>query len=624
MLLALLLACGVVGDADGDGFTAGEGDCDDHAADRHPGAAETCDGVDQDCNGQVDDAVMTDLYTDADGDGWGDDVPIIACAGTEGLAAASGDCDDADPSVHPSAGEVCNGRDDDCDRGVDEEATDAQTWYLDGDGDGYGDTEVVDCEARAGYAADGGDCLDEGTRDGLAAEDVNPGAPELCNGLDDNCDGVADDGVDADTCIGGAASRFTTTRAATGLGRGLVGLDVDGDGAEEVALGAASEGCGSECGGEVFLCVALPGEQDVDDCRASFAPSGADGQLGTALAAGDVDGDGADDLVVSAPTADCGATNRGAVYVWYGGALAVAGQGEGLSDAATVCGDASRTQWDDAWVTAVDADAAEDLVLADAYGSGVAVYVVGGGEDLPAALTDPAERVRLTLEGGAVATSGADLDGDGYGEVAVGGNNNGKVFVCSGARLAESGSLAGDFVAPVECAVTTGSTGFGASLVLAPDLDGDGLGELVGGEPSWDATRADVGRFVFWGGAGLVDGSGGTAWGELRGDTESGQIGADAPAIAVRGAEVRLAVGQPNVTTTSYLEGTVWVAVGVPGPSTLLSDVAVARVGGLVYTGQLGAAVAFADVGGDGAPDLIVGAPSGSTGTAYVLDGAGW
>ncbi len=72
------------------------------------------------------------------------------------------DCDDQDPAVFPGAEERCDGVDNDCDGEVDEDASDAASWYADADGDGYGDAEVSTraCQAPSGYAADATDCDD--------------------------------------------------------------------------------------------------------------------------------------------------------------------------------------------------------------------------------------------------------------------------------------------------------------------------------------------------------------------------------------------------------------------------------------------------------------------------------
>ncbi|MCB9793934.1 MAG: putative metal-binding motif-containing protein [Alphaproteobacteria bacterium] len=187
-------------DADGDGFPACE-DCDDADAAVNPDAAEVCDGLDNDCDGAVDDAddsldtsTASTWYADDDGDGYGDlDAPLLACELPSGAVADATDCDDGDAAVNPGASEVCNDLDDDCDGLVDDaddslDASTASTWYADADGDGYGDASAasVSCDAPSDAVADATDC-----DDGDAA--VNPGASEVCNDLDDDCDGLVDD-----------------------------------------------------------------------------------------------------------------------------------------------------------------------------------------------------------------------------------------------------------------------------------------------------------------------------------------------------------------------------------------------------------------------------------------------
>ena len=97
------------------------------------------------------------------------------------------DCDDADPDRNPGADEICDGIDQDCDDRIDENALDLATFYADADGDGFGDagTERIACVAPAGFVADATDC-----DDGDAG--AHPGAGEVCNDRDDDCDGLVD------------------------------------------------------------------------------------------------------------------------------------------------------------------------------------------------------------------------------------------------------------------------------------------------------------------------------------------------------------------------------------------------------------------------------------------------
>jgi len=148
-------------DADGDGYNASD-DCDDSNASTYPGAAEECDGVDNDCDDEIDEDVMNTYYADGDSDGFGtDDDTSDACESPTGYVAVDGDCDDADDSIYPDADELCDGVDNDCDDEIDEGWDDA-TWYADDDGDGFGDSDdtTTACEQPTGYVDNGDDCDD--------------------------------------------------------------------------------------------------------------------------------------------------------------------------------------------------------------------------------------------------------------------------------------------------------------------------------------------------------------------------------------------------------------------------------------------------------------------------------
>ncbi len=174
------------------GYVTLGGDCDDTVTSVHPGAAETCDGVDEDCDGTIDDGVAYyTYYLDADGDGYGDSrVSSYDCSAPSGYVTASGDCDDGDSSINPGAAETCDGVDEDCD-GIVDDGFAYVDWYPDGDADGYGDDTATPyswCAATTGFVDNADDCDDEDA-------DINPDAVETCDGVDEDCDGSIDDGV---------------------------------------------------------------------------------------------------------------------------------------------------------------------------------------------------------------------------------------------------------------------------------------------------------------------------------------------------------------------------------------------------------------------------------------------
>ena len=178
------------------------GDCDDTDANINPNATEICDNIDNNCNDEIDEGLVVLRYLDQDGDGFGTTEAEV-CSDNENYADEANDCDDTDPAIHPDAEEICDDIDNNCDGNIDEDL--ALPQYIDGDADGHGDilSEVWDCNKIPGTIYTGGDCDDENPL-------VNPSAPDLCNAIDDNCDGIFDNEP-----IAGVANIY---------------LDADGDG----------------------------------------------------------------------------------------------------------------------------------------------------------------------------------------------------------------------------------------------------------------------------------------------------------------------------------------------------------------------------------------------------------
>jgi hypothetical protein len=261
------------GDADGDtyggqqftatacdapqGYVDNSDDCDDLNAKTYPGATETCDEADNNCDGDIDEGVETTWYADTDNDGYGDSTTTTdACSVPPGYVWDATDCDDTSATTNPASYEVCDGTDNNCDGLTDEDsALDVSTWYADSDADGYGDpaTTDFDCNQPTGYVSDDTDCDD-------TAIGTYPGADEYCDGVDTDCDGTLDESgaLDATTWYadadGDGYGNASSTEIACDQSSGYTADDTDCDDTAVASYPGAAEYCDNvdtDCDGTV-------------------------------------------------------------------------------------------------------------------------------------------------------------------------------------------------------------------------------------------------------------------------------------------------------------------------------------------------------------------------------------
>lgn len=540
-------------DQDGDGYSS-DRDCDESNANIFPGAQERCNGVDDDCDGLLDEEPVDGnvYYSDEDGDGFYG-APIVACELPSGHGLASNDCNDANAAINPGAEELCDGVDNDCSGSIgDEESDTDQDGYLaceecddtdavvspaateicdsidndcdgvvdedgaftpDNDGDGYGDESAPSVTASCssppdGFAPNATDCDDENPL-------INPSQPEVCDDsdLDEDCSGASDD--DDPNVASGQSAWFvdsdgdgyggTTPLMLCDQPANSVDDHTDCDDSTPLANpGIPDETCGdgidNNCDGGAIGC-GIYGDVGLGSEAIEIAGEAADDRAGMTVAGGgDVNGDGFSDLLVGAPRQAAGGSNAGAVYILDGPLSSTVDLG---SAGAKLVGESGGDRAGSALANGgdVNGDGFDDVLIGAAeydVGRGAVYLLLGplaGEIDLASAdakFLGTGEQDHF----GAALAGGRDLNGDGFHDIVIGAPGASAFDPGEGAVYVFFGPVLGELEAEDADVVYRGESqadSAGGAVAITSDVDGDGQDEiLIGADGSGDAGAAYV------------------------------------------------------------------------------------------------------------------------------------
>ena len=553
-------------DADGDGFTA-DLDCDDTDGEVNPSAVETCDAVDNDCDGLIDEELLVERFVDLDEDGYGASQLDLACPDALGYADQDGDCDDTEALAHPGLEEVCGDNvDNDCDGGSNDCApsgeidTQSAVYGLLGgqeedllgldvfgtedlDGDGLGDvlvgslkggrdvpesgaayllrsqpsgvsevTSIVDAEITSrlerdflGYCVRGGvDLNDDAQLDWLACApgDVNR-ETALANEdrgevfvFSGDLSGKVDAREGAIIHLTGhePGLHFGTTAALSDLGGNML------------AVGARDESMVADGAGAVYLFTSpLEAEMSSSDADAVIRHNREGERFGTQIELVDLNGDGVVDVISGGRGGSALEDEERGTVAWFTGPLLgayliddaegrVIGAPEALVGHAFSAGD-------------MNGDGYPDMVVSNYEEGATGAYIFAGPVDGDLRMSEATAFIgeeTTTNQAGSHVDMSQDMDGDGNADLLMGawqtpaGENYGRAYLFTGPFEGESTLES----ARASWGHDESEAAFGSPIRFVPDTDGDAIPDVLIGAP-YTADGASYG-----GAAWLFAGSG--------------------------------------------------------------------------------------------------------------------
>lgn len=454
-------------------------DCDDSEASTNPAGSEICNGVDDDCDGLVDDeddsldsTTLDVFYLDADGDGWGTvSSTVSACTAPEGHVAEGGDCDDGDSAIHPDTWDMIDGVDNDCDGLVDQVPTSSADFVLEG---------ATSSEHAGKSLAGMHDVNGDGLTDLLVSGWLRTtttwevGAAYLQYGP-----------ITGSMVLSSADAEILGTEDYQRLGGYVVLLgDVHGDGYDEVVVVAGSRNIPATDGGIYLFNGPISGSDIADN--ADLVIQGGPEEVGGMLAAGgDIDGDGLEDLILGDTPQD----RAHHVRIIEGSSLSTGGtvildslgtvieteeEGDNFGRHVAAAGD-------------LDRDGLEDIVVGafnHSSGDGC-VYVFLTSDPWTNSATDASVRILGDNEAfGSQVAGGGDLTGDDIPDLAISasdysaphGSSEGAVYIVEGGTLGTVTTtdllvrLAGSY-----------QESLGSTVSILADIDGNGVDEIATG-----------------------------------------------------------------------------------------------------------------------------------------------